>query len=89
MASIVEPHEKMRGRDVNKVARGEQAPRPPQQSPQVSRPPPPSSTTPKVSVSINNRYPPLHLITSLISIYISNNMLKFHKLTIYKFDLGN
>ncbi|XP_011084123.1 putative cytochrome c oxidase subunit 6b-like isoform X2 [Sesamum indicum] len=46
--SIVEPHDKMRGRDVSKVARGEQAPRPPQQSPQVSRAPPPSSTTPKV-----------------------------------------
>ncbi|KAK6135484.1 hypothetical protein DH2020_030770 [Rehmannia glutinosa] len=46
--SIVEPHDKMRRRDVNKVARGEQAPRPPQQSPSVSRPPPPSSTTSKV-----------------------------------------
>ncbi|XP_051150196.1 putative cytochrome c oxidase subunit 6b-like [Andrographis paniculata] len=43
-ASIVEPHDKMRARDVNKVARGEQAPRPPQQSPPVSRPPPPSSS---------------------------------------------
>ncbi|KAG8372690.1 hypothetical protein BUALT_Bualt12G0092800 [Buddleja alternifolia] len=48
VGSIVEPHDKMRGRDVNKVARGEQAPRPPQQSPQVSRAPPPSSTNTKV-----------------------------------------
>ncbi|KZV56688.1 cytochrome c oxidase subunit 6b-like [Dorcoceras hygrometricum] len=47
-ASVMEPHDKMRARDVNKVARGEQAPRPPQQSPPVSRPPPPSSTNPKV-----------------------------------------
>ncbi|KAL0340510.1 UNVERIFIED_CONTAM: putative cytochrome c oxidase subunitb-like [Sesamum radiatum] len=46
--STVEPHDKMRSRDVSKVARGEQAPRPPQRSPQVSRAPPPSSTTPKV-----------------------------------------
>ncbi|KAM7491127.1 hypothetical protein LguiA_034048 [Lonicera macranthoides] len=47
-AAIVEPHDKMRSRDVNKVARGEQAPRPPQQTPNVSRPPPPSSTSRKV-----------------------------------------
>ncbi|KAL6584028.1 hypothetical protein OROMI_003317 [Orobanche minor] len=49
-ASTVEPQDKMRGRDVNKVARGEQAPRPPQRTPDVSRAPPPSSTsTPKQS----------------------------------------
>ena len=41
----MEPHDKMRARDVSKVARGEQAPRPPQRTPNVSRPPPPSSTT--------------------------------------------
>ncbi|XP_073148797.1 putative cytochrome c oxidase subunit 6b-like [Henckelia pumila] len=46
--SVMEPHDSMRSRDVNKVARGEQAPRPPQQSPPVSRAPPPSSTNPKV-----------------------------------------
>lgn len=46
--STVEPHDKMRARDVGKVARGEQAPRPPQRTPNVSRAPPPSSTSPKV-----------------------------------------
>ncbi|KAL7137748.1 hypothetical protein ABFS83_10G113500 [Erythranthe nasuta] len=52
-ASTVEPQEKMRARDVNKVARGEQAPRPPQHSPPVSRAPPPSSTTTKVETETN------------------------------------
>ncbi|KAI3443876.1 hypothetical protein Pfo_000541, partial [Paulownia fortunei] len=52
-ASVVEPHDKMRARDVNRVAKEEQAPRPPQQSPPVSRPPPPSSTTTKVETETN------------------------------------
>lgn len=43
-ASQVEPHDKMRARDVNKVARGEQAPRPAHEYGTVSPPPPPSST---------------------------------------------
>ncbi|XP_073289686.1 putative cytochrome c oxidase subunit 6b-like [Primulina huaijiensis] len=47
-ASVMEPHDRMRARDVNKVTRGDQAPSPPQQSPPVSRAPPPSSTNPKV-----------------------------------------
>ncbi|CAJ1928843.1 unnamed protein product [Sphenostylis stenocarpa] len=38
----VDPHDKMRARDVNKVARGEQAPRPAHEYGTVS--PPPSST---------------------------------------------
>ncbi|KAF7828520.1 putative cytochrome c oxidase subunit 6b-like [Senna tora] len=42
--SQVDPHDKMRARDVNKVAKGEQAPRPPHQYGTVSPPPPPSST---------------------------------------------
>ncbi|KAG2375838.1 putative cytochrome c oxidase subunit 6b-like [Vigna angularis] len=40
-AAQVDPHDKMRARDVNKVARGEQAPRPAHQYGTVS---PPSST---------------------------------------------
>ncbi|XP_061343920.1 cytochrome c oxidase subunit 12, mitochondrial [Gastrolobium bilobum] len=40
----VDPHDKMRARDVSKVARGEQAPRPVHEYGIVSPPPPPSST---------------------------------------------
>ncbi|RDX81588.1 putative cytochrome c oxidase subunit 6b-like protein, partial [Mucuna pruriens] len=43
-AAQVDPHDKMRARDVNKVARGEQAPRPAHEYGTVSPPPPPSST---------------------------------------------
>jgi len=38
-AAQVDPHDKMRARDVNKVARGEQAPRPPHEYGTVSPPP--------------------------------------------------
>ncbi|KAL9327507.1 hypothetical protein ACSQ67_002510 [Phaseolus vulgaris] len=52
-AAQVDPHDKMRARDVNKVARGQQAPRPAHQYGTVSPPPPPSSThTPS---DINNK----------------------------------
>ncbi|KAI5655835.1 hypothetical protein M9H77_33022 [Catharanthus roseus] len=44
--SIVDPHDKMRARDISKVTRGEQAPRPVQEHGNVSRAPPPSSTDP-------------------------------------------
>ncbi|XP_071725434.1 putative cytochrome c oxidase subunit 6b-like [Rutidosis leptorrhynchoides] len=44
MAAIVDPHDKMRSRDVNKVAKGQQAPRPAHEPGTVSAPPPPSST---------------------------------------------
>ncbi|EEF33611.1 cytochrome C oxidase polypeptide vib, putative [Ricinus communis] len=37
----VEPHDKMKSRDVNKVARGEQAPRPPHEHGHVSKIPSP------------------------------------------------
>ncbi|OIV92804.1 hypothetical protein TanjilG_00938 [Lupinus angustifolius] len=47
----VDPHDKMRARDVNKVARGEQAPRPAHEYGTVSPPPPPSST----NTSNNNK----------------------------------
>ncbi|XP_020216326.1 putative cytochrome c oxidase subunit 6b-like [Cajanus cajan] len=43
----VDPHDKMRARDVNKVARGEQAPRPAHQYGTVSPPPPTSSANNK------------------------------------------
>ena len=43
-AAQVDPHDKMRARDVNKVARGEQAPRPAHEFGTVSPPPPPSLT---------------------------------------------
>nr|GMD74830.1 putative cytochrome C oxidase subunit 6B-like [Ipomoea batatas] len=46
-AAPLDPHDKMRGRDVNKVARGEQAPRPVHEPGTVSAPPPPSSTDSK------------------------------------------
>lgn len=45
----VDPHDKMRSRDVNKVAKGEQAPRPVHEFGTVSKPPPPSSTDHLVS----------------------------------------
>ncbi|CAI0418236.1 unnamed protein product [Linum tenue] len=38
-AAQVEPHDKMRSRDVNKVARGEQAPRPPHEPGEISQRP--------------------------------------------------
>ncbi|PWA37701.1 cytochrome c oxidase, subunit Vib family protein [Artemisia annua] len=46
MASIMDPHDKMRSKDLSKVAKGQQAARP-QHEPgsTVSAPPPPSSTT--------------------------------------------
>ncbi|XP_051178764.1 cytochrome c oxidase subunit 6b-3-like [Lolium perenne] len=45
--NMVNPHDKMRSRDVNKVARGEQAPRPPHELGSVadSPPPPPNGGT--------------------------------------------
>lgn len=43
-ASQVDPHDKKRARDVSKVTRGEQAPRPAHEYGTVSPPPPPSST---------------------------------------------
>uniref|UniRef100_A0ACD6A4S1 Uncharacterized protein n=1 Tax=Avena sativa TaxID=4498 RepID=A0ACD6A4S1_AVESA len=39
-SAIVNPHDKMRGRDVNKVARGEQAPRPAHEPGSVADSPP-------------------------------------------------
>ncbi|KAK1408069.1 hypothetical protein QVD17_39701 [Tagetes erecta] len=45
MAAVVEPHDKMRSRDISKVARGQQAPRPAHEPGTVSAPPPPSSST--------------------------------------------
>ena len=47
IASIVDPHDKMRARDVNKVAKGEQAPRPVHEYGTVSPPPSPQSTSPR------------------------------------------
>ncbi|XP_047088392.1 cytochrome c oxidase subunit 6b-3-like [Lolium rigidum] len=38
--NVVNPHDKMRSRDVNKVARGEQAPRPPHEPGSVADSPP-------------------------------------------------
>ena len=43
-ASQVDPHNNMRARDVSKVTRGEQAPRPAHEYGTVSPPPPPSAT---------------------------------------------
>uniref|UniRef100_A0ACD5XB21 Uncharacterized protein n=1 Tax=Avena sativa TaxID=4498 RepID=A0ACD5XB21_AVESA len=40
-SAVVSPHDKMRGRDVSKVARGEQAPRPPHEPGSVADSPPP------------------------------------------------
>ncbi|OMO77142.1 Cytochrome c oxidase, subunit VIb [Corchorus capsularis] len=45
MSTAVDPHDKMRSRDVNKVARGEQAPKPPHEFGTVSPPPSPQSTS--------------------------------------------
>nr|XP_043627065.1 putative cytochrome c oxidase subunit 6b-like [Erigeron canadensis] len=45
MAAVVEPHDKMRSKDLSKVAKGQQATRPAHEPGTVSAPPPPSSTT--------------------------------------------
>ncbi|KAK9075684.1 hypothetical protein SSX86_004012 [Deinandra increscens subsp. villosa] len=46
MAAVVEPHDKMRSKDLTKVTKGQQpAPRPAHEPDTVSAPPPPSSTT--------------------------------------------
>ncbi|KEH27487.1 putative cytochrome-c oxidase [Medicago truncatula] len=50
----VDPHDKMRARDLSKVARGEQAPRPPHEFGTVSPPPPPSSTNNTHDIKNNN-----------------------------------
>ncbi|KAK7406345.1 hypothetical protein VNO78_07968 [Psophocarpus tetragonolobus] len=51
-AAQVDPHDRMRARDVNKVARGEQAPRPPHEFGTVS-PPSPSHNNKKSRISEN------------------------------------
>ncbi|GAU38205.1 hypothetical protein TSUD_226270 [Trifolium subterraneum] len=50
----MDPHDKMRARDVSKVARGEQAPRPAHEFGTVSPPPPPSSTNNALHTTTNN-----------------------------------
>ncbi|GLU05471.1 hypothetical protein SLE2022_225720 [Rubroshorea leprosula] len=47
MSAMVDPHDKMRSRDMNKVARGEQAPKPTHEFGTVS--PPPQNYKPKSS----------------------------------------
>ncbi|GMN30804.1 hypothetical protein TIFTF001_002976 [Ficus carica] len=53
-AAQVDPHDKMRARDVNRVARGEQAPRPAHEYGTVSPPPPPTSVHPPPKINRNN-----------------------------------
>lgn len=48
-ASQVEPHDKMRSRDVNKVARGEQAPRPAHEFGSINQAPPKPPSTPSTN----------------------------------------
>lgn len=60
-AAQVDPHDKMRARDVNKVARGEQAPRPAHEFGTVSPPPPPSSTH-NIDTKRNKKVTYTHLI---------------------------
>ncbi|XP_048132144.1 cytochrome c oxidase subunit 6b-3-like [Rhodamnia argentea] len=48
-ASQVDPHDKKRSRDVNKVAKGEQVPRPAHDPSTVSRPPPPKQVDEELS----------------------------------------
>ncbi|XP_022732176.1 putative cytochrome c oxidase subunit 6b-like [Durio zibethinus] len=55
IASMVDPHDKMRARDVNKVAKGEQAPRPVHEYGTVSPPPSPQSTSPPSPPKIANK----------------------------------
>lgn len=54
-SSNVEPHDKMRARDVGRVARGEQAPRPAHEPGSISEAPPhPEDDTPfKVSLFLS------------------------------------
>ncbi|KAM0930746.1 hypothetical protein ACQ4PT_000778 [Festuca glaucescens] len=57
--NMVNPHDKMRSRDVNKVARGEQAPRPPHEPGSVadSPPPPPDGTIELRTAPCDFRFP--------------------------------
>lgn len=68
----MDPHDKMRARDVSKVARGEQAPRPAHEFGTVSPPPPPSSTN-------NDKVIKLYLyilILTYLAIYVDD--IHFH-----------
>ena len=61
--SVVAPHDEMRARDVNKVARGEQAPRPAHELGSISQAPPPPPNLPiKVeemrTAPADSRFPP-------------------------------
>ena len=81
-SSVVDPQDKMRAKDVNKVkvARGELAPRPAHEPGTVSRAPPPSQSHP--SNNNNNREHKdskdddkvflLSLSFSLVCVYIKN-----------------
>ena len=51
----MDPHDKMRSKDLSKVARGEQPPRPPHEFGTVSPPPPPSSTNNTHDTKNNNK----------------------------------
>ncbi|KAB2017951.1 hypothetical protein ES319_D08G196600v1 [Gossypium barbadense] len=53
--AAVDPRDKMRARDVNRVARGEQAPRPVHEYGTVSAPPSPQSTSPPPARKIANK----------------------------------
>ncbi|KAI6707465.1 hypothetical protein NL676_010427 [Syzygium grande] len=50
-ASWVDPHDKMRSRDVNKVAKGKQAPQPAHEPGTVYRTPPPKQVDKELSKS--------------------------------------
>ncbi|XP_062028803.1 putative cytochrome c oxidase subunit 6b-like [Rosa rugosa] len=67
-AAQVEPHDKMRSRDVNKVARGEQAPRPAHEygsiksappKPTPTPPPRPSSPPPSYKEEVEDEHNPV------------------------------
>ncbi|KAH7514335.1 hypothetical protein FEM48_Zijuj11G0077900 [Ziziphus jujuba var. spinosa] len=62
-ASQVDPHDKMRARDVSKVARGEQAPRPAHDYGSINEAPPKPSSSPSPSLPAEQ---PRHCYTSYL-----------------------
>lgn len=69
----VDPHDKMRARDVSKVARGQQATAPPHEYGTVSPPPPPSST--KADQHRNKVYIAFLFIYIIICLLIGDDLI--------------
>lgn len=89
-AAQVDPHDKMRARDVNKVARGEQAPRPAHEYGTVSPPPPPSSTHTIDDTKNKNKVKPMRISSLTFSQKFEKQKLGQYKhFFLQFFELGS